>query len=78
MDIPDKLRAFINEQRQPLPPVTDPDEPLQLDSPGLLRLVALLETDVGFIVPDDELIPENFKDLRALGRMLAGEGTKLY
>lgn len=77
METPDKLRNFINELRDPLPPVTHPDEPLHLDSPGLMRLVAFLETEVGFYVPDEELIPANFENLRAIERMLAGEGTKL-
>ena len=78
MEIPDKLRDFVNEQREPLPPVSTLDDPLQFDSPGLMRLVAFLETDLGFFVPDDELIPANFESLRAIGRMLAGEGRKLY
>jgi acyl carrier protein len=42
-----------------------------------MRLVAFLETEVGFYVPDEELIPANFENLRAIERMLAGEGTKL-
>jgi acyl carrier protein len=77
MEIPDKLRNFINEQRDPLPPVTHPDEPLHFDSHDLIRLVAFLETDLEFRVPDEELIPANFENLRAIGRLLAGEGMKL-
>ena len=78
MEIPDKLRDFVNEERQPRPAVTHPDDALQLDSHNLMRLVAFLETDLGFVVPDEELIPENFENLRAIERMLAGEGKRMY
>jgi len=78
MEIPDKFRDFVNEQRQPLPPLVNLDDPLQLDSHGVIRLVAFLETDMGFVVPDDELIPENFENLHTIGQMLAGEGKKMF
>jgi len=54
-----------------LPPLTDPDEPLQLDSLGVVRLVAFLENDLGYVVENDELIPENFATLRQLGQLLS-------
>ena len=54
-----------------MPPVTDPDEPLQIDSLGLIRLVAFLESDLGIRVEDEELVAENFATLRALGELLA-------
>ena len=77
MEIPQKLRDFINEQRQPLPPVTDPDEPLRMDSLAMMRLVAFLETEVGYTVPDDELALQNFESLRSISRMLEGKGEKM-
>jgi len=67
LDLPQKLIDYLNESRAPLPPVTDPDQPLQIDSLGLIRLVAFLESDLNVIVEDDELLAENF----ATGRNLA-------
>ena len=46
MEIPPKLKEYIDNNRGSLPPVTDPDEPLQIDSLGLIRLVAFLESDL--------------------------------
>lgn len=71
MEIPPKLREYIDNNRGSLPPVTDPDEPLQIDSLGLIRLVAFLESDFGYRIEDEELVAENFATLRALGDLLA-------
>jgi lauroyl/myristoyl acyltransferase/acyl carrier protein len=54
-----------------LPPITDPDEPLQLDSLGLVRLVAFLECDFGYRVEDQDLTTKNFATVRAIGELLA-------
>jgi acyl carrier protein len=69
--IPPKVIDFINQTRAPLPPLTDPNEPLQIDSLGLTRLVLFLESDCGFRVEDEDLIPENFFNLRTLGALIA-------
>ena len=71
MEIPPKLKEYIDNNRDSLPPLTDPDEPLQIDSLGLIRLVAFLESDLGYRVEDEELIAENFATLRRLGELLA-------
>ena len=71
MEIPPKLKEYIDNNRGSLPPVTDPDEPLQIDSLGLIRLVAFLESDIGYRIEDEELIAENFATLRSLGELLA-------
>ena len=71
MDLPQKLKDYINENRAPLPPITDPDEPLQIDSLGLIRLVSFMESDCGIRVEDEELIAENFATLRSLGDLIA-------
>ena len=71
MEIPPKLKDYIDTNRGSLPPITDPDEPLQLDSLALIRLVAFLESDLGIRVEDEELIAENFATLRQLGELLA-------
>ena len=71
MEIPQTLKEYINNNRGSLPPITDPDEPLQIDSLGLVRLVAFLETDCGIRIEDEELVAENFATLRTLGALLA-------
>jgi len=71
MEIPHKLKEYIDNNRGSLPPVTDPDEPLQIDSLGLIRLVAFLESDLGIRVEDEELIAENFTTLRKVGELIA-------
>jgi acyl carrier protein len=70
MEIPPKLKDYIENNRGSLPPVTDPDEPLQIDSLGLIRLVAFLESDFGYRIEDEELVAENFATLRTLGNLL--------
>ena len=71
MEIPPKLKEYIDNNRGSLPPLTDPDEPLQIDSLGLVRLVAFLESEFGYQIEDEELIAENFATLRALEALLA-------
>jgi len=71
MEIPQKLKEYIDNHRGSLPPITDPDEPLQIDSLGLIRLVAFLESDFGYRIEDEELIAENFATLRQVGELLA-------
>jgi acyl carrier protein len=71
MELPPKLKEYIDNNRGSLPPVTDPDEPLQLDSLGLIRLVAFLENDIGYRVEDEELTADNFETLRTIGQLLA-------
>lgn len=70
MEIPQKIKDYINENRAPLPPVTDPDEPLQIDSLGLIRLVSFMESDCGIRVEDEELVADNFVSLRSLGDLI--------
>jgi acyl carrier protein len=71
MEIPPKLREYLDRRRGSLPPITNPDEPLQLDSLGLVRLVAFLENDLGIRIEDEELIADNFHTLRQIGQLLA-------
>ena len=70
MEIPPKLKEYIDTNRAPLPPISDPDEPLQIDSLGLIRLVSFLESDLGIRIEDEELLAENFATLRSLGALL--------
>ncbi len=71
MEIPQKLKEYINESRAPLPPATDPDQPLQIDSLGLIRLVSFMESDCGIRVEDEELLAENFATMSSLEEFLA-------
>ena len=71
MEIPQQIKEYIDNHRGSLAPITDPDEPLQLDSLGVVRLVAFLENDLGYVVENHELIPENFATLRQLGQLLS-------
>jgi acyl carrier protein len=73
MEIPQKIKDYIDSNRVPLPPVADPDEPLQIDSLGLIRLVAFLESDLGIQIEDEELIAENFATLRKIGELIASK-----
>ena len=70
-EIPPKLKEYIDNHRGSLPPITNPDEPLQLDSLGLIRLVAFLENDLGIRLEDEEIIADNFVTLRQIGQLLA-------
>ena len=70
MEIPQKIKEYIDDKRGSLPPITDPDEPLHIDSLSFVRLVALLESE-GYRLEDEELIAENFATLRKLGELLA-------
>lgn len=74
-NIPAKLKDYLDTARAPLPPISDPDEPLQIDSLGLIRLVAFMESDLGIRVEDDELLAENFATLRSLSDLLAAKAA---
>jgi len=71
MEIPSKLKEYLDNTRGSLPAVTDPDEPLHIDSLGVIRLVAFLESDLGIRVEDEELIADNFATRRQIGQLLA-------
>jgi acyl carrier protein len=73
MEIPQKIKDYIDSNRLPLPPIKDEDEPLQIDSLAIVRLVAFLETDCGIRIEDEELIAENFATLRKLGELIASK-----
>ena len=75
MEIPPKLKEYLDNKRsvyRDLPPINeDPDEPLHMDSLGVIRLAAFLENEFGIRIEDEELIAENFSTLRKLGDLLA-------
>src|SRR6476620_2181515 len=71
MEIPPKLKDYIDNNRSvyndSLPPITDLDEQLEIDSLGLIRLIAFLENEFGYRIEDDEITADNFATLRQLG-----------
>ena len=70
MEVPPKLKEYLDASRAPLPPISDPNEPLHIDSLGLIRLVAFLESDLGIRVEDDELLVDIFVSLGAIAKLL--------
>jgi acyl carrier protein len=74
-NIPPKLKEYLDESRAPLPPITSPEEPLRLDSLGLIRLVGFMESELGIRIEDDELLVENFETLGALDRLIATKAS---
>ena len=69
--LPKPIIEFINTTRLPLPPVKDPDDPLNLDSLGVLRLTAFLDNDCGIRLADEDITLENFETLRRLEELIA-------
>ena len=67
----ERIRQFVLE-KFPLARkrgVKDADELLEsgiVDSLGILDLVALLEAEFGFVVSDDDLLPENFRSIETI------------
>ena len=67
----ERIRQFVLE-KFPLArkrSVKDSDELLEsgiVDSLGILDLVALLETEFGLMVSDDDLLPENFRSIERI------------
>lgn len=70
IEIPAKLREYLDENRPGLPPISDPDEPLHIDSLALIRLITFLEEELGVRVEDEELVADNFATLRSLHNLL--------
>ncbi len=77
MEIPQKLKEYLDNKRAPLPPIGDLNEPLQLDSLALIRLVAFLEGDLGVRIEDDELVAENFETLGRLADLIASKSKAI-
>ncbi len=70
IDLPPRVIEYLNAARAPLPPLTHPDEELRIDSLGVIRFVAFLETDLGIRLEDEELVGENFATPRQVSELL--------
>lgn len=69
MIIDKEIREFIEENFLPEKELLAEDSLLQkriIDSTGILEMVAFLEGRYGFIVEDDELVPENLDSIRKI------------
>jgi acyl carrier protein len=75
MEIPQKLRDYLNSNSVSGRPITDLDEPLNLDSLAFIRLIPFLETELGIWIDDEELLEENFATLRKLGELIASKSS---
>ena len=49
----------------------EPFEPAGVDSMALLRIFLFVETEYGFWIPDEDLIPDNVGSVAALARYVA-------
>ena len=78
INLPVELLNYLNEGRGPLPPIADPDQPLQIDSLGLIRLVAFMENDLGIKIEDDELLADNFATARSLEKLLSSKSARTW
>jgi acyl carrier protein len=68
-----KIIDFVDATRLPLPPIQDPNEPLQLDSLAVVRLTAFLDNDCGIQIDDEDLVVENFATLGRLDALIASK-----
>lgn len=72
MDVEMSVREFLRSQvRIPTEePAIASDESLLdnglLDSAGIFQLVTFLEERFGFVIPDEELVPENFDTINSI------------
>ena len=73
MTLQKKILDFIEASRVPPGPVKDPDEPLNLDSLGVIRLTAFLENDCGISLDDEDITTENFETIRRLEELIASK-----
>ena len=65
------LESFVLDSRQQIADEASLLGTGVLDSTGILEVVAHLEQVYGFQVEDEEIVPENFDSIAALGRFVA-------
>ncbi len=82
MDARDTLRKYFAEELDHAKAVAnlkDDDSLLAkgiLDSLEILKLTTFIEETFGFVVGDEELVPENFETLASLGRFIEEKRAK--
>jgi acyl carrier protein len=48
-----------------------------VDSFSIVEIILFIERKYGFVIPDDELIPDNFKTINSISQVVFEIGTKL-
>ena len=74
----DQLRRFVSEEilfEDPARTQVRDDTPLLalIDSFGLMRLVTFLEEDLGLVVDDSDITPENFQTISDVERLITSK-----
>jgi acyl carrier protein len=74
----DQLRRFVSEEilfEDPSRTQVRDDTPLLalIDSFGLMRLVTFLEEDLGLVVDDSDITPENFQTISDVERLITSK-----
>jgi|GraSoiStandDraft_4_1057263.scaffolds.fasta_scaffold3773335_1 acyl carrier protein len=76
----DPLAEYIRTHAPHLASEVYEDTPLLeqglLDSLGLMKLIAFLEHNYRFVVPEEEITPDNFKSLATIRRLIDNLSTK--
>jgi acyl carrier protein len=72
------VTAFINATIMARSHPVQPDDDLELaglDSMALLKVLLFIEARFGFWMPDDDLVPENIRTVRALAAYIYRRGV---
>lgn len=81
-EVKDQIREFITEnlaQPKGISAFSDDDSLMEngvMDSLGIFRLVAFLEENMGIRVSDDEINPENLKNLNTIEELVLRKRKK--
>jgi acyl carrier protein len=79
-EVQERLRAFVvseflrDDTRQTIDPNDDLLSSGILDSMGVMETVAFAEGDLGVTIDDEDIVPENFRTLRALTQLVLSKG----
>jgi acyl carrier protein len=78
-DAKGRIREFIRREFLGGRPLKD-DEPLldsgAIDSIGMVRLVTFLETEFRVTIKNRDIVPEAFKSVQALAKLVEGKKSK--
>lgn len=82
MDVEASVRGFLNDQvavRHDSGAVSADESLLDsglLDSASILELVSFLEERFGFVISDEELLPENFETINAIVELVTSRKAR--
>lgn len=74
----DKVRSFVFQRFPAVAALKLADDESLLDSGavdslGVLELVTFLDSELGVVLADDDLSPENFASIASISRFVAGK-----